>query len=440
MNAASGDTRPNLVLLVVDCLRADRAYGVAGNCRNATTNGLRERGHTFTTAVSSAANTTPSFASLLSSLFGFHHGVRSLRGYKMKDTFPTLPEVLRDAGYHTVAEVSGPLIPENRLNRGFDDYVFRGNGMGLFSTFLGQLKRRVRDDDPKPFFLLLHLWSLHRPRKIRPGWDRPGYGDTRYDRSWSSLDERIGKLLPHLPENTVLALTGDHGERFNDGDDEPENFRIASRFPFLENRAEMRHERAKRRRQRHARKRGEDTGPLGGACHGFHVYEDLVRVPLIFAGPGVPAGGATPDLVRHVDIGPTLLDLAGVPIPDDFGADGRSLVPFLRGEAMGNVPAYIEATGENLETPTRWVASVRTEEMKYCRGLLNEDMPEEMYDLTVDPAEERNLAPDDPRVALMRTLFDEFVPDLAATDVETTLTKKEIEDLDDTLRALGYIE
>ena len=434
------EKQPNLVLLVVDCLRADRAYGTAGNCRNATTNGLRENGFTFETAVSSASNTTPSFASLLSSLFGFHHGVRSLRGYKLKDTFPTLPEVLKSAGYHTIAEVSGPLVAENRLNRGFDEYVYRTNGMGLFSTFQSTLKRRMQSEYRRPFFLLLHLWSLHRPRKIRHGWDRPEYGDTRYDRSWSSLDERIGDLLTHLPENTVLAFTGDHGERFNDGDDDPENFRIASRFPFLENTFENLHHKSKRRRQRHAKRRGEEIGPLGGACHGFHIYEDLVRVPLIFTGPGVPAGGSVPDLVRHVDIGPTLLELAGVPRPEGFGTDGRSLVPFLRGEEMEKVPAYFEATGANLKSPTRWVASVRTEEMKYCRGLLNEEMPEEMYDLVADPTEQKNLAPDDPRIEGMRKFFDEFVPDLATSDIETTLTEKEIEDLDETLRDLGYIE
>ena len=58
-----------------------------------------------------------------------------------------------------------------------------------------------------------------------------------------------------------------------------------------------------RRAQRKARRRGEPTGPVGGPCHGFHVYDDLVRVPLVLSGPGVPAGGSTPDMVRHVDVG-----------------------------------------------------------------------------------------------------------------------------------------
>ena len=434
------DERPNIVVLVVDCLRADRANDVAGNCLNSSTDVLRAKGHLFETAVSSASNTTPSFASLLTSLFGFHHGVRSLRGYKLSDNIQTLPGVLSEAGYHTLAEVTGPLLPANRLDRGFDEYVYRAYGKSLHSSFHRQMKRRLDSMPRKPFFLLLHLWSLHRPRKIRHGWDRPEYGDTCYDRSWSSLDERILDLLSHLPENTILAFTGDHGERYNDGDDHPENFRIASRFPALENLFDTIHHKAKRRRHRHAKRRGEAVGPQGGPCHGFHVYDDLVRVPLILSGPAVPAGGSTPDLVRHVDLGPTLLELAGVDRPEGFGVDGRSLVPFLRGEEMEKVPAYCEATGANLKSPTRWVASVRSEEMKYCRGLLNEDMPEELYDLVADPGEASNLAPDDPRIDGMRTLFDDFVPDLATSDIEMTLTDKEIADLDNTLRALGYIE
>lgn len=432
--------KPNLVLLVVDCLRADRTHGLAGGCRLPAMDALRARGATFTQAVSSATNTTPSFASLLSSLFGFHHGVRSLRGYRMGDGFGTLPEVLSDAGYRTVAEVSGPLRAENRLDRGFHEYVYREKGMSLYSTFLSHICGRVRRELPEPWFLMLHLWSLHRPRKIRLGWNRPEYGETIYDRSLSSLDPKIGRFLDALPENTIVVLTGDHGERMNEGDLDPENHRTASPLPFLENFFETRHHNAKRRRQRHAKREGEEIGPLGGACHGFHVYEDLIRVPLVFAGPGVPAGLEVGDLVRHVDIGPTLLELAGVPAPEGFGGDGRSLAPFLRGEKMPAATAYVEATGQNLKSPTRWIASVRTETMKYCRGLLDEDMPEEMYDLEADPEERTNLAPDDPRISEMRRLFQEVAGDAARAQIDTSLTEEEIEDLDDTLRALGYIE
>ena len=89
-------------------------------------------------------------------------------------------------------------------------------------------------------------------------------------------------------------------------------------------------------------------------------------------------------------------------------------------------PAYVEATGQNLRSPTRWIASVRTEKLKYCRGLLDEEMPEELYDLCADPEERENLAPDDPRTGEMRKIFAEMAGDAAREQIDTSLSAEEI--------------
>jgi arylsulfatase A-like enzyme len=433
------DNRPNVLLFVVDCLRGDRAYGDEGDAIVPVIDSLKERGFTFETSVSSASNTTPSFSSLLTSIYGFRHGVRSLRGYRLKDEIPTLGEAFQAAGYKTYAEVSGPLRKENGLNRGFDEYVYREKGMSFFSSFLKKAIRRVSSEMGTPWFLLLHLWELHRPRKIRRGWNRPEYGETYYDRSLSSIDERMGVFLEQVPENTIIVFTGDHGERMNEGDEHPENWRYAARIPALENFTEVRHHNAKRKKQRRAKRAGKEVGPLGGACHGFHVYEDLVRVPLIFAGPGIPKGSAN-GLVRHIDVGRTLLEMLDIPEPEGFGVDARSLVPAFKGEELKPEPAYFEATGANLKSPTRWIAGVRTETLKYTRGLMDDDMPEEFYDLEADPTEQENLAGRDDRMEDMKRLFDAMVGDKLRDNIEVTLSEEEIEDLDETLRSLGYLE
>ena len=79
-----------------------------------------QAGVSCTQAVSSASSTTPCVASLLTGTYSFVHGIRSIFGLKLNPTVPTLVETLRTAGYHTVAEVSGPLFPETGLDRGFD--------------------------------------------------------------------------------------------------------------------------------------------------------------------------------------------------------------------------------------------------------------------------------------------------------------------------------
>jgi arylsulfatase A-like enzyme len=431
--------KPNILLIVVDCLRGDRAYGESGGARIPTLQALTEGGTAFTKAVSSAANTSPAFASLLSSLFGFRHGVRSLRGYKMKEGFPTLPEVLGSAGYHSRAELTGPLRRSLRLDRGFDDCRYRSRSRTIFSSYLRRFTKGIEREMKEPWFLMLHLWALHRPRKIRHGWNDVRYGETIYDRSLSSIDEQIGILLESVrKDRTLVVLTGDHGERYNDRDNHRDNHRVASPLRFLEHRMDRLHHRRKRRREKKIEAQGREV-PLDH-LHGFHVYEDVTRVPIIFSGPGVPAGTTVSDLVRHVDIGPTLLELAGVEPPQDFGRDGRSLVPLMRGEALPPAPAYMEATGVNLRSPTRWIASVRTDRLKYCKGLLDPDIPEELYDLEADPEEQNNLAPDDPRMPEMRRLLEDVAGDLATNEIAVSLSDREMEELDATLKALGYLD
>jgi len=425
-------SKPNVLMLVVDCLRSDRTYGQAGGAVIPTLEGLRRRGTSFLTTVSSAANTSPSFASMMTSMFGFRHGVRSIRGYKLKEGIQTLPEVLSGAGYHTVAEVTGPLLPNIALHQGFADYHYRERWHTVFSSYLNRLKRRF-SELPEPWFMLLHLWALHRPRKIRAGWNREKYGETVYDRSLSSIDAEIGKFLSAVPmDRTLLVTTGDHGERMNDGDNHRDAHRPAFPIRALEPMMDILHHKGRRRRMRHMKRRGEWTGAIGGKCHGFHVYDDVTRVPLIFTGPGATEGLEIRDFVRHVDIGPTILDLVGVERPEGFGPDGRSLVPLIRGEKMEPPVAYLEATGTNLHSPTR--------KMKYAKGVLDPDIPEELYDLEKDPTEQTNLAPDDPRIDGMRKLLDDLAGDLAVDDIVMNLSDAEMEELDDTLKALGYLE
>ena len=80
--------------------------------------------------------------------------------------------------------------------------------------------------------------------------------------------------------------------------------------------------------------------------HGFALHEHLVRVPLIISGPGISPATIT-DQVRHVDLVPTLADLAGIPGPE--GIDGRSVRPLMENRSLPEEPAYMEAVGVKLE-------------------------------------------------------------------------------------------
>src|SRR5262245_36897619 len=111
--------RPNILFLLIDCLRADAVTGEARGSNTPTLDRLVCAGVACTQAVSSASSTTPCVASLLTGTYSFVHGIRSIFGLKMNAAVPSLVEALRADGYHTVAEVSGPLFPETGLDRGF---------------------------------------------------------------------------------------------------------------------------------------------------------------------------------------------------------------------------------------------------------------------------------------------------------------------------------
>jgi arylsulfatase A-like enzyme len=371
-------TRPNILFLLVDCLRADAVCGEERGAHTPTLDRLVRSGVAFTQAVSSASSTTPCVASLLTGTYSFEHGIRSIFGLKLNPKIRPLMEVFREHGYHTYAEVSGPLFPETNLDRGFDTYQFREAAGYLSSSWGADFRQRLRNGAFKPpWFLFLHLWELHHHRHILPAFRSREYGRNRYERALSSLDAELATMIEALPENTLLALHGDHGERVVKTDMQYRLYRLV--------------------RDVLGRKTRKREG------HEMDVYEDLIRVPLVFTAPkgleqlSLPTGTRQPQLVRQVDAIPTLLDLASLPLPADI--HGQSLKPaLLHGEPL-HLEAYLEAFLRIRSNPQDRRVGWRTEEWKYIYAPQNAQLSEELYHLPDDPRERKNLATRRPDMA-----------------------------------------
>lgn len=194
----------NVLLIVVDCLRADRVIGPR-SCRTPVLDQLGSSAAVYAQAIASTPVTTPSFATLLTGCYPPRHGVRALRGYKL-GSLPTLGEMLKARGFRAHAEVTGPLLPQVGLDRGFDEYVFREttHDAGHWWRGIGDRLRAL----PSPWFALIHVWDLHRPRQVHPECDTRAYGRTRYDRAMSSLDRELEGLLDAAAPDDVVVLTG----------------------------------------------------------------------------------------------------------------------------------------------------------------------------------------------------------------------------------------
>jgi arylsulfatase A-like enzyme len=411
--------RPNILFLLIDCLRADALFGTDRGSQTPTLDRLVQAGVSCTQAVASASSTTPCVASLLTGTYSFVHGIRSIFGLKLNPTVPSLVETLRTEGYHTVAEVSGPLFPETGLGRGFEEYHFREGSAYLSTAWGADLRRRLASPQFRPpWFLFLHLWELHHHRHILPTFGTRAYGRNRYERALSSLDAELAPLVAALPANTLVVIHGDHGERVVKTDLQYRLYRLSRDLL------------------------GRTTTKREG--HEMDVSEDLIRVPLVFTsanGNGHPIlrpGARVSQLVRQVDALPTLLDLAGTPVPTSV--HGRSLVPALRQNTSLEIEAYLEAflriRSDARDRRVGW----RTEEWKYIYAPQNPQLAEELYHLPSDPRERHNVASRRPDVvAVLRQRIEAIQQGPIAPNPGQVMTPEEQAQIERRLVELGYM-
>jgi arylsulfatase len=449
---------PNILLIVIDCLRADRTFDPDRSAKTPNLNNLADKGVLFSHLITANSMTIPCMTTLFSGMYPAHHGVRAMVGARVSDEIPLLAEMLQESGYHTYAEATGPLSPFYRLDRGFDHYSLRD---GVRSPLLGEwgddLFRRFHDGEfQEPWFVYLHLWGVHRPRQILPEFNRPEYGQTEYDRAISSYDARLRRLFDAIEmDSTLVVVTGDHGEKI------PENS-LENRVEFLKKSLSKEAKGKKNTGLVRARRKavaavrsgwvstsrllyraGLVDSPLATVTgHGYHVYDSLVRVPLVMAGgPILSTGKRIPDQVRQIDIMPTILELAGLTEKIPPTIDGRSLVPFIYGENLPEEPAFIE-TCQNSREPS-FFYGVRSGGFKYAFDAVNPGIPQELYNLATDPGENKNLAADLPgKASELRSLIEQHVQDKETGAISMTdeMSDTEMDDLAEHLRKLGYVE
>lgn len=144
--------------------------------------------------------------------------------------------------------------------------------------------------------------------------------------------------------------------------------------------------------------------------HGYHVYDFLVRVPLVFVGRGLfPVGKRIDTQVRQIDIMPTILEALGIVPGRDVKIRGRSLMPLMRGERVEELTALIEASGKAIPDPRDWLRGIRVPPWKYVFAPRNPRIRSELYHLGQDPRESENLIYQHPAIAKsLRRIVEEI--------------------------------
>ncbi len=340
----------------MDTTRADHlgAWGYR-QAHTPTLDALAARGTRFVRCDTAAPITLPSHATILTGLFPPRHGVRDNGTFVLGPKVETLAERLAARGYDTAAVVSAVVLARRQgLDQGFrvyDDDLGTGYAQGSVvsertaeNTTAAALK--ALGGLKQPFFLWVHYYDPHEEYRPPTRFADAAKGPTRlYDGEISYMDEQIGELLKKLPKETDVLAVGDHGEML---------------------------------------------GEHGEATHGLLLYRAARRVPLILAGPDVPAGRSSDCLVRTVDVTPTLLALAGEK-GNAANLDGQSLLPLPTGDNCSR-ESYTESFLPFFAYkwyPLRALGNDRYLYMKAPRSSL--------YDVKADPGESRDLAAAQPR-------------------------------------------
>jgi arylsulfatase A-like enzyme len=415
-------TRPNVFFLVVDSLRADAVFG--DQVATPNFDSYAAAGAAFTQCICTTTTTTPSFSSILTGCYPPKHGVRGLQGYQLTRSLTTMAEMFAAGGYHTHAEVTGPLLPQTGVLRGFAAPHHREAYRVPFFNWRDDVIAKLRAFSD-PWFMLLHVWEVHRPYRSPPDFERRK-NRAGYEAAVTATDDWLRPVFDALGDNTIVVLTGDHGEDFFESERTLQALRVARKarrtlrmakwLPFLDERlAAM---------------------EIG---HGFGLFEQLVRVPLIIAGPDVPIARVQQQ-VRHVDLLPTFAGLCDLPVPSNV--DGRSLLPLLQGDSLPEEPAYMEAVGVKLGG--KRLLGARTPGWKLLKSTQGGRPSLYRLDGSSGPDEKHNVYSRHPDVAAQ---LDEFLAGVAATEHDpgseagagSGMTTEEEAVVEQHLRDLGYL-
>jgi len=421
----------NVVLVTIDTLRADR-LSAHGFERDATPrlDAFAEEGVLFERAYSHAPFTAPAHASLFTSLVTRSHGVETW-GRQLDPELPELFGLYRAAGYRTGAFFNHPGLVASKLLHSVDHAELRTfepaeDTVSGFLDWAGSSSRR--------FVAWVHLWEVHRPygfrswraehlrqqvkreslelvyaegpwggshdplvgrteafynlnaeRLARPKATSTGervldaadlsYLEDRYDNAVRAADAGFGALVDGLRsagllDSTLVVVTSDHGEALTE--------RSACLF-----------------------------------THDPFLTEETLRVPLIMRFPNARfAGSRVGDLVRGVDVLPTLLEFSGLSAP--AGLQGRSLLPLVRGESLPEALLFAQTqtrhAKEVLEHSDEPQLEFRQALISGYHKLIHDRSTDTytLYDLERDPGETRNLASDPDSARLFERLLAEL--------------------------------
>jgi arylsulfatase A-like enzyme/Flp pilus assembly protein TadD len=350
--------RCNVILLTLDTTRADHLSCYSpDHVPTPNLDRLAAAGTLFETCISQTPLTLPAHTTILSGTYPLYHQVRDNGGFLVPDKLELISETLQRRHFATAGFIAAYVLHSKwGINQGFDFFADNFDLAKYNSISLGKVQKRadevlgeaeawLHQNGGKRFFSWIHLYDPHTPYEP-PSPFRERYADHPYRGEVAYLDSELGKFFDFLQnenlwDNTIIVVTGDHGESFGEH-----------------------------------REQG----------HGFFIYESTVRVPLIIRAPRAFPVKRIDRIVEHVDIVPTILDMLDIPRPP--AVQGRSVLGLMLGRSeTGFDSAYTETYYPRLHFGWSELSALYNGKWKYIKA-----PTAELFDLSADRGEAVNLA------------------------------------------------
>ena len=476
--------KPNILFILIDGLRADKCHGDKKTSVTPHIDSLIQNGVYFNQTICSAPVTPTALSSLFTGLYSSEAIILNNEIFTINQAHKNYVQHLKEIGYTTYAFIPEPtylfeqgrIFDENVFKHPYTDTLFNGNG----KLIVEKLKENSLRD---PWFYYLHLYDLYVASvfEIDDGGSKElndkKFGNNKYDRILSAMDVWIGKILDNVDlSNTLVILTADHATERGDYDSKLEEYasrcqkirtswepnlisrsvsaRVKKipkilqpmktymsksysgrRRKIVENRIQPEMEKIENEDLSVYYKRLKKSA----AMIVFETFDDRFRIPLCFSGFGITSKHIISDQVRSIDTFPTIMSI--INSADIQNVRGRSLLPYLEGKKMNEVPVLIESISTSPKSNTANSIGLRTSQHKYFRDRNRSTKNVHLYDLIKDPLEERNLADKLPDVVKkMESILNEILSQ-KSFDYEKVneLNDDEMQNIEKELRKLGYI-
>ena len=457
----NSNKKPNILFIVIDSLRADKSYGDTRKCITPNLDKMIKNGTYFTQAISPSDATILSIRSIFTGLLPFKTG--TVKNEKINsvsnEKIPTITSILKKSGYQIFGKVPSLISLDSMYSDFVNNDKFQVDKKwprledGLGSEIIEKIKKKLDE----PWFYYAHILDVHSkvmpkmpPLVIPEKYDKEEFGESKYERAVSSTDYWLGEILKNIDlENTIVIITADHGSfipYYKNGISLEES--ITSKLPNIRTPKFLNP--LKRKAYSIIKNKEKDEflvkieklslteyDKRNLLClynkNSFKIlYDELVRIPLLFIGVNVPQNRIIKNQVSTRDILPTLIDM--LQLDENISTDGISLFSLIKGKIMDEKPIFIQSSFP-MEKESGYLVGIRTSKYKYNRSIDDPKQNVYLYNLENDPKEEQNIANEEKEIAEQyENILKKYL-----SNIQNEEKSDDEQMIEDELKKLGYI-